>query len=153
MKKQFLVEDISSLLKELKVDTEPAFGLMTSQHMVEHLIWIFKTSVKDHGQPTGEPTKGQLWFKKFIANGAVLKHYPSDKTKADLPSLKYESLERALVELPVAVKRFYDYFEANPTLIAYHPRMGSLSFEELELFHYMHCRYHCWQFGLLETYP
>ncbi|MEO1257416.1 MAG: hypothetical protein AAFZ15_01420 [Bacteroidota bacterium] len=152
-KKEFLTQKVPELLKQLKPDTEPAFGLMTPQHMVEHLTWVAKSSVKRYGEPTGEPTRGQLGFKRFIEKGAVLKHKPSDKTKADLPALKYGSLEEAISHIPEAVGRFYNHFENNPGYKAFSPMMGELSFAELELFHYMHYRFHLWQFGLLEEYP
>ena len=152
-KKDFLTKKVPELLKQLKPDTEPAFGLMTPQHMVEHLTWAAKSSVKRYGEPTSEPTKGQLGFKRFIEKGAIFQHRPSDRTKADLPALRYASLEEAVSHIPEAVDRFYRHFESNPGYKAFSPMMGELSFEELELFHYQHYRFHLWQFGLLEEYP
>ncbi len=152
-KKEFLTQQVPELLKNLKADTEPAFGLMTPQHMIEHLTLVVKTSIKRYGEPEAEPSKRQLGFKRFIDKGAILQHRPSDKTKADLPKLKYSSLEEAAAQISVAVNRFYDHFENNPGFKAYSPFMGELTFEELELFHYQHYRYHLWQFGLLASYP
>ena len=152
-KKEFLTQQVPELLNKLKPDTEPAFGLMTPQHMVEHLTLIVKTSVKRYGEPEAEPTKRQLGFRRFIENGAIFQHRLSDKTRADLPALKYGSLEEAASHISEALHRFYDHFEANPGFKAYSPFMGEMSFEELELFHYQHYRYHLWQFGLLEKYP
>ena len=151
-KKQYLKEEVPLLLRQLTANAKPAFGLMTPQHMIEHLIMSIKFSTKRKGEPENPPTKGQLGFKRFIANGAVLQHRPSDKTKADLPELRYASLEEAISHIPEAVDRFYTHFENNPGFLSYHPIMGELSFEELELFHYQHYRYHFWQFGLLDTY-
>lgn len=152
-KKEFLTQQVPDLLKKLNADTAPAFGLMTPQHMVEHLTWVVKSSIKRYGEPVDPPTKGQLGFKRFIEKGAILKHKPSDKTKADLPELKYNSLEEAAAQIPVAVDRFYNHFEANPGFQSHLPFAGEMSFEELELFHYQHYRFHLWQFGLLATYP
>jgi len=152
-KKQFLIQEFTDLLKNLKADQEPNFGLMTPQHMVEHLTWVIKGSVKRAGEPEGEPTKGQLGFQRFIAKGAIMEHRPSDKTKADLPPLKYGSLTEALEQIPVAINRFYDHFEANPEFLSYSKFAGELNFEQTELMHHSHCRYHAWQFGLLESYP
>ena len=121
--------------------------------MVEHLTWFTKSTVKRNGEPNGELTKGALRFKKFIENGAIFKHFPSEKTVDDLPPLKYSSLDEALVQIPVAINRFYTHFETNPSFKFYHSRMGELSFDKLELIHFQHYRYHFWQFGLLEQYP
>ena len=41
-RQSFLKEEILPLLATLTADTEPKFGLMTPQHMVEHLIWVTK---------------------------------------------------------------------------------------------------------------
>lgn len=152
-KKKFLTEEIANSLKNLKADTPAAFGIMTSQHMIEHLTWIIKSSAKDHGEPEGQPSKGQLGFKKFIEGGAIFKHRPKDQSKEDLPPLKYGSLEEAMAQIPLAISRFYHFYEGKSDKKGYHPMMGELTFEEIELFHYMHVRYHFWQFGLLGEYP
>ena len=152
-KKTFLTVEVPKLLAQLKADSPANFGLMTAQHMVEHLTYSAKSTNKRYGEPEGEPTERQLGFKRFIDNGAVFKHRPSDKTAADLPDYKYGSLEEALEHIPEAINRFYNHFEANPGFKAFSPFMGELNFEELEQFHYSHFRYHLWQFGLLESYP
>ncbi len=150
----YLVNEIPKLLKQLKEDTEPRFGLMTAQHMVEHLTSTIKAVLSRHGEVQNPPTKGQLGFKAFIhEKGAVLTHRPSDKTKADLPALKYGTFEEAKAELPKAVQRFYDHFDANPDFKCYNEFLGEMDFGELSLFEYMHYRYHFYQFALIETYP
>ncbi len=151
-RKEFLSQELPELLKGLKADTEANFGLMTPQHMVEHIAGVIKLTVKRHGEPPAEPTKGQLGFQKFLANGAVMQHRPSDKTKADLPALRYTSLEEAMEQYVIGCQRFYDHFEANPDFKAYHAFMGELGLSELELFHYQHFRYHAWQFGLVDNF-
>lgn len=151
-KKEFLTKQLPQLIANLQPDTVPHFGLMTAQHMVEHLIWVTKSSAKRYGEPEGPPTRGQLGFRKFIDRGAIFEHRPKNKTKADLPPLKYDSLAEAVGHISEAVDRFYNQFESDPSFKAYSPMMGELSFEDLELFHYQHFRYHFWQFGLLESY-
>jgi oxepin-CoA hydrolase/3-oxo-5,6-dehydrosuberyl-CoA semialdehyde dehydrogenase len=141
------------LLQDLNSEQAPNFGLMTPQHMLEHLTWIIKSSAKQHENPGNEPSRSQLGFQKFIQKGAIFQHRPSDKTKEDLPPLKYASYDEALAQIPIAINRFYDHYEAMEIPKGYHPMMGELTFEQIELFHFMHCRYHLWQFGLLEQYP
>lgn len=153
-KRQFLLHDFYKILKNLSADTKANFGLMTPQHMVEHLIYVVKVMSKKHnGEREIPANKRQLGFQKFVQDGAVLAHRPSDKTKADLPPLKYNSLEEAIAEIPKAVSRFYHLWDNNPDYLPYGSFTGEMSFEDLELFHYMHFRYHFWQFGLIENYP
>ena len=151
-KKAFLTETVPNLLPGLKPDTAPQFGLMTPQHMIEHLTSIIKSTVKRYGEPDPALADRQAGFKRFIHKGAVFKYRPSDKTKADLPTLKYDTLEEAVAQILVAIERFYNHYEQNPGFQAYHAFMGELNFEELELFHYQHVRYHFWQFGLIPEY-
>ncbi|MEL6865492.1 MAG: hypothetical protein AAFP19_13785 [Bacteroidota bacterium] len=152
-KQHFLVEEVPVLLNQLEADRIPQFGLMTPQHMVEHLVYTTKSSVKDYCPPPAELNKRQTGFRKFIENGAIFQHRPSNKTKADLPQLKYTSLEEAIEFIPQAIERFYSHFKDDPTRICFHPFMGQLDFEGLELFHFQHFRYHLWQFKLLDRFP
>lgn len=150
--KDFLLNDVIPLLNKLKPDTEPNFGLMTAQHMVEHLSWTMKSCVKRIGEVENPPTKGQLGFKRFIDGGAIFEHRPSGKTKDDLPSLRFNNMEEAIEQVEVAIKRFYDHFENQPDFKCYNKFFGELNFSELELFNHNHYRYHLWQFGLIEKF-
>ena len=149
----FLKEETLLLLQGLKENTEPKFGLMTPQHMVEHLIWVTKTTIGRRGEPEGEPTKSQIYFQKFIDNGAVFEYRPKEgTTKADLLALKYGSLQEAIAQVGPAIDRFYKYCEDNPGAIAYNPMMGELTQDQLETFHAQHYRWHLYQFGLIDTF-
>ena len=153
-KKDFLLNQMPALLKTLTPETAGNFGLMTPQRMVEHIVSVLKnTTVKYEGERESPANERQLGFQKFIRSGCVLKYRPSDKTKADLPPLKYASLEAVLAEVPAAIQGFYDFWAANEDYIPYASFMGEMPFEDIEHFHYMHFRYHLWQFGLIEEYP
>jgi len=152
-KRDFLLIEFPKLLKNLSPDSKRRFGLMTPQHMVEHLIWAIKSSAnKFDGERENPPSKRHLGFQKFIKNGAILEHKPSDKTAADLPELRYGSLEEAVALIPEAAQRFYDFWNANTAYIPYGTFMGEMPFEDLELFHYNRVKFHLWQFSLMEVY-
>ncbi|MFT5885306.1 MAG: hypothetical protein ACI9IP_001766 [Arcticibacterium sp.] len=153
-KRDFLLNEFPFFLKNLSPNSESQFGLMTPQHMVEHLVWVIKSSAKKYeGERENPPSKRHLGFQKFIQNGAILEHKPSDKTALDLPALRYGSLEGAIALIPEAAQRFYNFWDANPEYIPYGDFIGEMPFEDLELFHYNHVRFHLWQFGLMEVYP
>ncbi len=154
IKRDFLLNEFPKLLSALEADSKGNFGLMTPQHMVEHLTWAIKSTAKKfEGERESLANKRHLGFQKFIQNGAILEHKPSDKTVADLPDLRYASMKEAVVQLPIAVKRFYEFWDVNPDYVPYGAFMGEMPFEDLELFHYNHVRFHLWQFGLVEVYP
>lgn len=153
-KREFLSNEFPELLNNLNTETEANFGLMKAQHMVEHLIKsLGSATVKYEGERINPATEQQLGMQKFIKSGSVLSHRPSDKTKADLPTLEYATLEEAISNIPKAVQEFYTFQDDNPDYIPYASFMGEVSYEDVELFHYMHVRYHLWQFGLLKQYP
>jgi oxepin-CoA hydrolase/3-oxo-5,6-dehydrosuberyl-CoA semialdehyde dehydrogenase len=153
-KREFLSNEFPELLHSLNAETEANFGLMTAQHMVEHLIKALgSATVKYEGERIKPATEQQLGMQKFIKSGSVLSHRPSDKTKEDLLTLDYKTLEEAISKVPETVQTFYAFQDDNPDYIPYASFMGEVLYEDVELFHYMHVRYHLWQFGLLDQYP
>lgn len=151
-RREFLTMQVPQLLTKLTEDSEAKFGLMTPQHMVEHLTWVTKSSLTRASEPEPEMTDSQKFFRKFVDKGAIFKHRPSDKTVADLPALKYTSLKEAIEQIPDAVDRLYQTFEQNPDFKTYNPMMGEFTFEDQELFHYQHFKYHFYQFGLIDSF-
>ncbi len=147
-----MLEEVPALLSKLTPDTEARFGLMTAQHMVEHILNDGNYMYHRLGEVLSPPTEKQLGFQKFIDNGVQMKHRPSDKTKADLPELKFDSLEAAVAEVAALTQNFYAHFDENPDFKVYNKFMGELGFEKVELFFSQHWRYHLWQFKLLDQF-
>jgi hypothetical protein len=141
--KYFEVE-VPKLIENLKSSNQPKFGLMSAQHMVEHLIWVTKSSVKDMGPAPDEFTKGELGFLKFIRNGANFEYRPSDKTEQDLPDLKYGSLSEAKENMPDAILRMKGAIDKKVVEKSsfYNPMMGKLSTDDMALFHFKHFKWH-----------
>ena len=151
--KSFLQTELPTLLRSLPADREPNFGLMTPQHMVEHLTYVTKVMQKRRGEPTGELNKSQRYFRKFIDNGAPFEHRPKPNvTKADLSPLRSANLEEAITVLEKAINDFYELFTANPDHKSYNEMMGEFNLAELELFNYQHGRWHTYQFSLLPEF-
>lgn len=146
--RNFLISEVPQRLAKLKENTPGKFGLMTPQHMIEHLIFTAKICTKRYGEPQNPPSEGQQKFKNFIANGANFVHRPGNKTQSDLPKLKYESLLEAINNYPEGIGRFYNHFEANKNFLCYNEIQGELNYEELEFLHFKHFSYHLDQFGL-----
>ncbi|OJJ18644.1 hypothetical protein BKI52_23840 [marine bacterium AO1-C] len=147
--KEFLTQQIPEMLTHLKADTEPKWGMMTAQHMLEHLAKVTKSSIKSYGAPPAEPTEGQLKFKAFVNDGIPFRK--NDTKKGKLEDLFYSTIDEAKTAVVEAVNRFYNAFEQTPDLQPYNPIMGALSFKELQTFHDKHFRHHFEQFGLLKT--
>ncbi len=144
---RYIQEESPSILKNLKSDQKPGFGVMTPQHMVEHLIKTVKFSMKTYGEIPEKPNESQEKFKKFIFSDAEFRQ--SDPAKAKLDDLKFANLEEAITAFPEAIQKFYSFFEENPEVQPYNEFFGALTKEEIERFHYKHFRHHFKQFGLI----
>ena len=143
---KYLVEVVPQLLSQLDSDAIPAFGIMSAQHMVEHLIWVTKSTAKDYGPAPEVLGDKQMGFMRFIEKGAHFEHRPSDKKKEDLDAPRMKSLQNSIDTVPEALERLYSFPRDH---IFYNPMMGRLSFAQLELFHAKHFEYHLEkQFGL-----
>ncbi|MEM1124132.1 MAG: hypothetical protein AAGJ18_27090 [Bacteroidota bacterium] len=151
--KHFLTTELPAMLRQLEGEQEPNFGLMTAQHMVEHLIYVTKSLSKRQGNPEGEPTKSQLYFRKFIDKGCPFEYRPKEGvTKDNLNPLRSAHIEEAIQGLEKATAQFYALFESNPDHKSYNPMMGEFDLAALELFNYQHGRWHAYQFGLIEEF-
>jgi len=151
--KDFLSTELPAMLRKLSGDQAPNFGLMTAQHMVEHLTYVTKVFMKRVGEPEGELTKSQLYFQKFISKGCPFAYRPKEGvTKADLKALRSATIEEAIQGLEAATAKFYAFFEENPSFKSYNPMMGEFTMDQLELFAYQHGRWHAHQFGLIEEF-
>lgn len=148
--KNFLSQDLPQQLRALSPAQTPNFGLMTPHHMVEHLIFVTKTLSKRKGEPEGEMTKSQRYFRNFIESGCPFEHRP--KEGATLNDLRTASMEEAIQILEGAIQHFYSLFESNPHHKSYNPMMGEFDLAEIESFHYQHGKWHLHQFGMIEHF-
>lgn len=151
--KDFLMNELPVKLKTLDSSQEPNFGLMTAHHMVEHLIYVTKSMVKRRGEPAQELTKSQLYFKKFLSEGAPFEYRPKDGiTKEDLQPLRTQNVSDAIDLLVLANTNFYELFESDPAHKSYNDMMGEFNMEELEFFNFQHGRWHLHQFGIIKEF-
>ncbi|MCH2023014.1 MAG: hypothetical protein MK207_11100 [Saprospiraceae bacterium] len=139
-------------LNLLSKDSKPDWGIMTSQHMVEHLSSLFLFTI--------EKVKGVRFFNdeklKKNYNYLIRDRNPFHKNVKlpgleDLPELRFDSLEAAIIVLEKYVEAFYAFFEDDKTKKTMHPAMGMLNFQEWEWNHYAHSRHHLFQFALIDA--
>jgi oxepin-CoA hydrolase/3-oxo-5,6-dehydrosuberyl-CoA semialdehyde dehydrogenase len=142
----YLQEDAIEKINSLDGDAKPNFGIMTAQHMIEHLVKTIKFSIKNYGEAPSEPTEKHLGFKKFIFSDMSFGETKPEKAK--LEELKYATLVEAKEGFAEAIDRFFDFFDKNPDAQPYNDFFGALSKAELERFHYKHFKHHFKQFNL-----
>lgn len=147
----FLKSGQFALMEKLTSTTTPRWGIMSAQHMVEHIcsLYIF-TLEKTKIQAFYSPDKLQRNYDYLILHKQPFrKNVKLPGLEKPLP-LRQPDLKTSIETLQQLVHGFYAYFEQFPTQKTLHPAVGLLSFEEWEWIHYAHCHHHLYQFGLTE---
>lgn len=141
-------ELIKSKLNNLTESTTPEFGMMSPQHMVEHMTITVKLSAGRIKIPEFEPSEKQLIQKHTLLNTSI--EFPqgikAPGLEGTLLALKNNSLAIAIDQLIESIENYNNYFLENPDSKTLHPRFGKLSHDEWEKFHFKHFKHHFSQF-------
>ncbi|WP_026967742.1 DUF1569 domain-containing protein [Algoriphagus terrigena] len=147
------IELIEKSLEKLGPDTPAKFGVMTPQHMIEHLTVTIKISYNRIKIPEFELTEKQRLQK------AALLDTPLDFPKGvlapgmnvgELMPLRSSDLAEAKKQLLNSISAYHGFFTADPMANSVHPRFGKLGYAEWERFHPKHFKHHFEQFGIWE---
>ena len=144
-----------SPLKNLTETIKPVWGIMTPQHMVEHLTLAIQSST------------GKIVFDRFITPAdklAIAKRFLhssrplpklfvneviSEVIGEGLIPLVNSDLSSAIKELKIEVEYFDEYFTRNPEAKPINATFGPLDHDEWIVFHNKHFTHHLTQFGLI----
>lgn len=147
-------ENLRAILNNLSSETPALFGLMTAQHMIEHLILVTGFSNgKLHVTPQYPEEKIEkmktiiIQSPREISKGFKSPLLPEDS----LLNLEYIDLNTAIDELFTALDQFDTHLKNNETLKPVHPTFGALNYDEWVIFHNKHFTHHFKQFGLIES--
>lgn len=149
----FLKGEAFDLLKNLGEDTPAKWGVMSAQHMIEHIGLLLAVSIeKIVPQPFVDEATMKKAYEHLITNDGPFKQNfrPKGMPAMTMP-LRYESLELAIEKLAGLVDSFYNYFGEEPDEETLHPVLGELNFKDWEMFHTKHFKHHFAQFGLMEA--
>lgn len=143
-------------LKNLHKETKPVWGIMTAQHMVEHLTMAVKSSTnKIIFNRFITPEDKTPIAKRFLNSSRPLpklfvNEVVSEVIGEGLIPLANTDLSSAIRELKKEVEYFDEYFTKNPEAKPINATFGPLNHEEWITFHNKHFTHHLNQFGLLE---
>jgi hypothetical protein len=137
-------------LNKLAPTTPAAFGIMSAQHMVEHLTLTVKLSSGRIKIPEFEPSEKQISQKEMLLNTPIEfpKGINAPGLEGVLMPLKYDSFSESIDQLLNSIDFFNAFFSTNPTSKTMHPRFGRLNHMEWEKFHAKHFQHHFSQFGI-----
>nr|WP_299343715.1 DUF1569 domain-containing protein [Allomuricauda sp.] len=151
-RKEFLVNQLMEMLKELQEHSKPSWGKMSPQQMVEHLIWTFDVSVGLIQVPCSTPENKIEAYKRFLTSNLPTRQNFRNPVLGDtLPDLHFKTLKDAIEGLEKKIEFFYDSERPNSKTLQTHPVFGPLDVEDWERSHYKHCFHHLQQFRLLEA--
>ena len=145
-------EKIDDCLAKLTEDSKPKWGIMTAQHMVEHLEYTYKIAageIQDFEISTPEKilekVKNSLWnYNKFPQNS----QFPLLE-KDTLDELKHEDLATAISKFKEQREAYLQYFKDNPNTTLSNMVFGELTRYEWYLLERKHLNHHFEQFGLI----
>ena len=145
-------EVIIRALANLTENTKPKWGILTPQHLLEHLeegykILAGKNQDFDIATPEKilEKVHNSLYnYDKFPRHT----QFPTMK-KGELEDLKYPDLDTAKQKMLEARKEYLEYFKENPDAKLKNMVFGHLNRYESYLLERKHLNHHFEQFGLL----
>ena len=145
--------ELNTLLNEFNEDTEPRWGNMTPQNMIEHLATVlqYTNGKKEIAQRTSEE-EGRKAKEAFIYSEVPMSmglKSPLLPAEGPIP-FEFANLEEAKKQLNKELDDFEAYHAQHPDALFIQPRMGKLNYNEWIVFHNKHFTHHFKQFGLVE---
>lgn len=145
-------EKIEACLSKLNEDTKPKWGIMTPQHMIEHLEYTYKIAsgeIQDFEVSTPEKilekVKNSLWnYEKFPKNS----QFPQLE-KDTLDELNHADLATAIEKFKEQRKVYLEYFKEHPDATLNNMVFGELNRYEWYLLERKHLNHHFEQFELI----
>lgn len=149
-KAEFLKYRFIPLLKQIPSDTEPHWGKMTLQQMIEHFsdsvrIASGKTVHIDFVYPPEQLQK----YRDFVLSEKPFRENTVNPLMPEVPAPVINvSTEEAINELQKEMDYFFSVFEKNNLQVTRNPFFGDLNYEQnIHLLH-KHALHHLRQFGV-----
>lgn len=146
------ISNISGYLNSLTADHKAAWGMMSPQHMVEHLETALRMATGE--VPVREittPAEHLDKFREMIFNHKpmpqMFKHPLMDQEKVE--PLQHADLATAKVKLLEAYEQYETFFKAHPDTRTTNAVFGMMDKFEWDLLNTKHIDHHFRQFGLI----
>jgi oxepin-CoA hydrolase/3-oxo-5,6-dehydrosuberyl-CoA semialdehyde dehydrogenase len=148
---EMTTEKIDECLSKLKSDTKPKWGIMTAQHMIEHLEYTYKIAsgeIQDFEIATPEKILEKVHaslynYEKFPKNT----NFPQLE-KDTLAPLHHPDLETAVENFKLQREKYLNFFKENPDVKLKNMVFGEMNKYEWYLLERKHLNHHFEQFGL-----
>jgi hypothetical protein len=143
---------IAQHLKDLKPEASPLWGILTPQHMVEHLVLAMRFSngklTQDLILPEEKAARAKMRLLEPEWRMPQLFKAPFMPAEGLLP-LEFSNIPEAMHALFSEIDEFYSFFAQNPDAKPFHAVFGPLNQEEWKVLHHKHIMHHLEQFHLI----
>jgi hypothetical protein len=145
-------QELTSLLSNLTENTQPKWGSLKPQNMVEHLAKTLQYSngKQEIAQRTTEE-EGLKLKQGFIYTDAEMAmgiKSPLLPTEGPVP-FEFASLKEAKEQLNKELDDFEACHAAHPDALFIQPRLGKMNYKDWIIFHNKHFTHHFKQFALI----
>lgn len=149
-KLQFLLQEYAPLLSSIDESTQPLFGKMNVQQMVEHMSDSVQIANGKVLKVNTQPNELTEKMKAFMMSDRSFKdNTPNPEMPAIPLPLRNSTMEEAIEELQNELKVFENYFIQNPSITLTNPFFGDLNFAEWTHLLHKHATHHLRQFGVI----
>lgn len=148
----FLRKDLIIVLDKLQDDTQPLWGILTPQHMLEHIVGSWRVSNGNAEARLAVSPEELQENRDFIYSDREFEENAKNPIMPPdgLWPLRKKSLEDAKQQLLKEVSDFFDYFDAHPNARPVHPIFGSLDKDGWLRFQRKHMQHHFRQFRMID---
>lgn len=147
----FFKNKLPGLLQKLTPDMQPAWGKMTSHHMVEHLAWVIDGAMENWEVTIITPEEKLPRMRQFVySNYAISQDFkhPNMPVDGELPPLQTPNIPTAVEAFWQKWAEFDAFMAANPGKRTSHVVFGLLNYDEWRFMQFKHVVHHLTQFGL-----
>ena len=147
----FLYNELPGLIDKVQAASQPLWGKMSAQHMIEHLsgvnyLALGKITAKLE-IPEEQVPRSQEWL---ASDKMFRKNIRMEALPEEPAPLRFADIEEAKSKAKGTLQRFKAHFDQHPDFEAMHPAFGVLGRSQWEQFLYKHYRHHLAQFGIIE---
>ena len=150
-KENFLRTRLITYLQQLDPATQPKWGKMNVQQMIEHYAGdaVRNASGRLKTDKILTPAENLERMREFMMSDKPFKENTQNPLMGKEPApLRYNTIQAAIGALQQEIIYFFEAFEKNPQLITRNPFFGDLNFEQSVQLLYKHALHHLRQFGV-----
>jgi hypothetical protein len=144
-------QQILEALQRLEDNTQPLFGIMTPQHMVEHIAQAVSISNGERTLSLMVDSDRASTQKRIMifTDRPFPKGMKAPSLDGKQPALMFNNLDEAKRELIRQFDLFDAWYHQHPEATCMHPFLGPLNQDEWVRFHTKHVTHHFQQFSLI----